>query len=151
MHEGESFYVFNHWDYGMVLIFVLILCVMIWYNKLPPVSSLRDFVNIWNSRGGNILMLIYLTVYALRVSMRLIYHFVDLISEGKLDEKSAIMMVAVSFVTGSVFGLFSGALIKTMTGTEGGMPVPPVSPLGAQSSTQQSVNSITTSAPEVKP
>ncbi len=142
MHEGEAFYVFNHWDYGMCLIFVLILVVMIWNNKLPAVSSVRDFVNIWNSRGGNILMLIYLTVYALRVSMRLIYHFVDLISEGKLDEKSAIMMVAVSFVTGSVFGLFSGALIKTMTGTEGGMPVPPVGPNGSQTSTQSVVSTL---------
>jgi len=35
-----------------------------------------------------------------------------------------------AFLTGSVYGLFAGALIKTMTGSEGGTPVPPATPEG---------------------
>jgi hypothetical protein len=145
MHEGESFYVFNWVDYGTVLAFVLIWAFLQYREKLPPVASFRDFVNIWNSRGGNILVLLALTIYSLRISMRLIYHFVALISEGKIDEKSAIIMVSVSWLTGGVFGLFAGALIKTMTGSEGGTPVPPtIAP--EQSSSVSTVTSATSSA-----
>jgi hypothetical protein len=117
-------------------------------GKLPAIGTFRDFVNVWNSRGGNIIVLLALSLYSFRVAMRFFYHVVGLISSGKLDEKSATMMLGVQFVTGSVFGLFAGALIKTMTGSEGGT----ITPAALPPNTEKSVIVKTESAsPKEKP
>jgi hypothetical protein len=55
----------------------------------------------------------------------LIYHLIELSSEGKLDPTNAVVAVAIAYVTGQVSGAFMGALLKTMTGNEGGTSVPP--------------------------
>src|ERR1700689_2747377 len=132
----------------MFAIFALVWTVLILRSKAPSTDSFRDFVNVWNSRGGNIMVLLCLSIYTFRVGMRFFYHAIDLVSTGKLDEKSALLMLGVQWVTGSVFGLFAGALIKTMTGQEGGTPVPPAAP---SSSITTSTSTSNTTSPVVPP
>jgi len=128
MHEGETLYTLSLWDALILFAFVGIWLVLVLTRRSPSISSFREFVNLLNSRGGNILILMAATFYAFRAAMRLFYHVIGMISEGKLDEKSAVMMMALAFVTGTVFGQFSGALLKTMTGHESDSSAPPASP-----------------------
>ena len=125
MHEGESLYVFNWHDAMLIGIFLAAWIFLRLKDKAPSVNEIRDFANIWNSRGGNIVILVGLTVYSLRIAIRLIYHLIELSSSGKLDPTNAIVAVAIAYVTGQVSGAFMGALLKTMTGNEGGTSVPP--------------------------
>lgn len=125
---GESLYVFSWADFLFVGLVIGAWIFMKWFDKAPTVSEIRDFINVWNSRGGNIVVLLALTVYSIRVAMRLIYHVIELAQDGKLDSTNAVIAVALAFVTGSLYGTFSGALIKTMTGNEGGTAIPPAAP-----------------------
>lgn len=131
MQTGEQLFSIRWIDVSVIAICVIAWMTLLIRSKAPSVDSFRDFVNTWNSRGGNIIILLGLSIYSFRVGMRFFYHAIGLVSAGKLDEKSALLMLGVQWVTGSVFGLFAGALIKTMTGQEGGTPVPPVTPPGS--------------------
>src|SRR5579863_1002568 len=99
MHEGESLYVFTYFDFAMASLFVAAWIYLRTKDKAPSVNEIRDFVNVFNSRGGNIVVLLALTVYSIRVAMRFIYHVITLAEEGKLDTTNAVIAVAMAFVT----------------------------------------------------
>src|ERR1700677_754279 len=117
MHEGEQLFSVSWIDVVIFGAIIGVWMILLLKGKSPSIVDFRDFVNVWNSRGGNIIILLGLSIYSFRVGMRFFYHAVGLITEGKLDEKSALLMLAVQWITGSVFGMFAGALIKTMTGS----------------------------------
>ena len=145
MHDGEGLYIFNKWDALFALIVMGLTFALFYKGKMPSVSSFRDFINIWNSRGGNIVLLSAMTWYFFRASMRMFYHLVALISTGKLDSKEGITQLFVAFATNTAFSFCFGALVKTMTGSEGGTPVPPVQPASSVSTTTST--SITSNEP----
>ena len=119
MSPGESLYTFNWQDHALVAVLVLVWLALLYSRRAPSIDSVRQFVNLFNSRGGNILVLLWCTIYSFRVAMRLFYHLIELVASGKIDQKDGIVQVAIAFATATVFGMFSGALIKTMTGHEG--------------------------------
>lgn len=125
MHEGEALYTFGWHDAVFAGVLIAAMFVLIWKNKMPTIGGFRDFVNVVNSRGGNILVLGWLTLYSFRAAMRMFYHLMDLIAQGKLDGRDGVTQLFITFATAQAFGFFAGALIKTMTGSEGGTPVPP--------------------------
>jgi len=119
MSPGESLYTFNWQDHALVAVLVVVWLALLYSRRAPSIDSVRQFVNLFNSRGGNILVLLWCTIYSFRVAMRLFYHLIELVASGKIDQKDGIVQVAIAFATATVFGMFSGALIKTMTGHEG--------------------------------
>lgn len=118
MHEGEALYTLNNRDALLLLLFVVLWVALIWTRRAPTADSWRAFVNVLDSRGGNILILLGGTIYSFRAAMRLFYHAIDLVVEGKLGKDDAILLMALTFVTGTVFGQFSGALMKTLHGKD---------------------------------
>jgi len=76
MQSPETFYVWGWPEYSFIAILLIGWIVLVYTNKAPSVNSIRDFVNVWNSRGGNIVVLVGLTVYAIHTCMRFMYHIV---------------------------------------------------------------------------
>ena len=66
------------------------------HNRLPSISGFQAFVSSFNSRGGNIVVLSFFTGWIL------------------VEVHWGIMPL--NFWTGTAFGAFAGALLKTMTG-----------------------------------
>jgi len=125
MAPGESLYTFNWLDYSLAAAVIFAWLLLLYTRRAPSIDSIRQFVNLFNSRGGNIIVLLWCTLYSFRVAMRLFYHLIELIVAGKLDEKSGVVQVSIAFATATVFGMFAGALVKTMTGHEGEYTSPP--------------------------
>lgn len=118
MHEGESLYTFSNADRGILLAIIAVWLLLVWFKRAPSADSWRAFVNVFDSKGGNILILLAGTIYSFRAAMRLFYHAIELAVEGKLDKENTILMMGLTFVCGTVFGQFSGALMKTMHGSD---------------------------------
>lgn len=149
---GESLYTFHWQDYAFFFgCFIVPWIVLRWFGKAPSIAEIRDFANIWNSQGGVIVILTALTVYGLRVSMRFLYHILELAQQMKLDTVDGHVQLMLAFVTSNVFMLFAGALIKTMTGMEGGTPVPPVVQPGTSASSTISTSITAEATPTDKP
>ena len=105
----------NRWDVYIVLVVVVYVFLSI-AGKLPAVESIRRFISTLDDRGGNIVVLVIFSGWFFTVSIRLFYYAIGLISENKLDAKDAILMMALTWVTGSVFGGSFGAFLKTLNG-----------------------------------
>ena len=98
------------------IFFLLVWAMMQCYGKLPSMDSVQSFVTMFNSRGGNILVLSLGSVYFFKYAMYLFLHLLHLASEGKITPDNAFALMATQFLTTTAFGAFSGALLKTMTG-----------------------------------
>lgn len=90
--------------------------VMQWHRKLPTIDSLHALAEVVNSRGGNILVLIGLTVFFFMVSVKLFYKVIDFEVGGYIKQDDAFVLMALQFVMGTMTGGFSAALLKTMNG-----------------------------------
>ena len=103
----------------VILIFSLIaIAVFIWFKKYPPMEDIASLSNVLNSRGGNILVLIILSILFFQVGMKFMYYLMDLIVQNKLSPDNAMAMLGIQWCTGAAFGGAFGALLKTMTGEE---------------------------------
>ena len=141
MSGSEGLYQFGRWDYLVFAVFIAIYLFLVLTNKLPSIESFSKFVAVFNSVGGNILLLALFTFYAIRIAMRMFYHLLNL-SEAVMSKDQAIVTAVIAFVTGTLVGNFSGALLKTMTGA-GGTP--------AQETKQPTPPETPPPTPEVKP
>lgn len=112
-------------EYAFIVLVLLLWAFMAYRNKLPNMQAFKDFADVINSAGGNILLLTGFTAWSLSISMRFFYYLLAL-PDDRLSKSDAIVTAGITFVTGSVFGLFAGALIKTLTGgkANGTLPVP---------------------------
>jgi len=134
VHEGEQYYTFGWKETLFFLVPVVVWLFLKALKSEPEVHSMKMFVNLTNSRGGNILVCLFLTIYFFAASMRLFYHALDLIVNNKLDPTSAVLMMALQFVTGTAFGGAFGALLKTMSpDLETRTPLPGQTPGGSKS------------------
>lgn len=99
-----------------VFAFVSLFVVLLWHGKLPSVESIQGLATISATKGGNIIILMVMAFSFFFAGMRLIYYCLGLSVDGKITVDNAVMMLAISFVTGTAFGNVMGALLKTMTG-----------------------------------
>ena len=109
----------NHffwWMEGTVLLVIIIIAVFGWFGKLPSISQMREAMELINSRGGNILLLLAATIIGTGASLRLFYYVIQLSVDGKVAQDNVFAIMSLTFVTGTVTGNFQGALLKTMTG-----------------------------------
>jgi hypothetical protein len=119
VHEGESLYLANKWDligFGGV---AFILLLLIFSDRIPSINIIRQFVEIINTRGGNILLLAFFSWIFFRSAMLFIYHILALaqVDGNTVDKSQAVVTAGLGFVTGSAFGGAWGALLKTMSPT----------------------------------
>jgi hypothetical protein len=108
-----------------VILIVSVYLFLAVSNKLPAVESIRRFISTLDDRGGNIVVLAGFSAWFFTASIRLFYYAISLIANGKIDAKDAILMMALTWVTGSVFGGSFGALLKTLNGQ---VSTPPPNP-----------------------
>jgi hypothetical protein len=92
------------------------LFVLLYTKRMPSVEHMKEFATILNSKGGNIFVLMVMSLWFFILGMRFFYYSLGLIVQGKLTPDNAVLLMGVTFITGSAFGGFSGALLKTMTG-----------------------------------
>lgn len=119
LQHVESYYTITMYDLAILL--VLLACGMYLQvsKKGPSMSSMREFVNLTNTRGGNIVILGGFSVWFFSASMRLFYHAFAMIAGKSLTPDDAILLMGLQFVTGAGFGGAFGSMLKTMTGSDG--------------------------------
>lgn len=99
-----------------IFAFTLLFVFLLWHKKLPTVESIQGLATVSATKGGNIIILMVMAFSFFFAGMRLIYYCLGLSVDGKITVDNAVMMLAISFVTGTAFGNVMGALLKTMTG-----------------------------------
>jgi len=117
--------IFAHIDFYGFAMFFLTLVILLWFKRLPSIDSYERFLHSLDSRGGNILILTGLTWYSASQAIKLFWHLIYLVHDGKLQGNDGVTQVAISFVTTTLAGGFSGALIKTLTGMSDPITIPP--------------------------
>jgi len=130
MTSGADFFTIG---WPQLLIFGVLLAVYVFLsfaNKLPSMGAFKDFADVVNSAGGNIILLAGFAAVALKISMQFFYYILAL-SPDAFNKQQGIITAGIAYVTGSVFGTFSGALIKTLTGGKANGMTPPPTQLAA--------------------
>jgi hypothetical protein len=131
MHSGEEWFQAGWPEYLFLIAFVVIALTLIFMKRGPTMKAFQDFVDTINTAGGHIVILTIFTGWFFVSAMRFFFHTLGLPDEV-ITKHDAIIMNAVSFLTGSAFGGAWGALIKTMSGGKAnGSTPPPVNPAGA--------------------
>lgn len=119
LRSYENYFIFSRYDFLLIVVIGLVGLILQLAGKGPEVRAMREFVNLLNSRGGNILVLGMFGIWFFSAAMRLFYHALSMVAEGKLDNSNAILLMGLQFVTGSAFGAAFGSMLKTMTGSDG--------------------------------
>jgi hypothetical protein len=114
----------TRWDfYFTFLVAVYVLLKMT--NNLPAVESIRRLMSALDDRGGNIVVLVALTVWFFAQAIYMFYFAINMIGSGKIDGKDAVLLMGLQFVTGVAFGGSFGALLKTLNGQVSTSPPSP--------------------------
>ncbi len=100
--------------WGLLFIFGLLVYWLQFNGRMPSVQGWHSFVDSLNSRGGNIFILVVLSIWLFKHSMNLFYYVMGKMNAASLGPQDAPTMMALQFVTGSAGAAF-GALLKTMT------------------------------------
>ena len=129
IHTGEEWFRIGWQEYTAVGILILVYLILVFANKLPSMASFKDFADTINSAGGHIILLSIFSGWFFISAMRFFFHSLSLPDEV-ITKHDALVMNAVSFLTGSAFGGAWGALIKTMSGgkANGNGAPPPATP-----------------------
>jgi hypothetical protein len=80
-------------------------------------DSLNKVGEIFASRGGNIIILVSLTVLFFGVAMGLGYHILAMVEQKTLTSDNTLAVMLIQFVTGTAFGTALGALIQLLGGS----------------------------------
>jgi hypothetical protein len=94
----------------------LVLVVFGWFGKLPTAETLTKLMEVINTRGGNIMLLLFGTILGTSATMRLFYYVIQLSVDGKVMQDNVFALMGLTFLSGTITGGFMGALLKTMTG-----------------------------------
>jgi hypothetical protein len=124
MHTGEELLLWSWPQYALIAAIMLSYLVLSFANRLPSMNSFKEFADIINSAGGNIILLALLTVWSIKIAMQFFYHILAL-PPDQFDKASSIITAGITYVQGGLSGMFLGALIKTLTGGKAnGIPSP---------------------------
>lgn len=110
----------DYWMVGLALIAMFggFSFLKIW----PNIDSLTRLVDMINTKGGNIILLMWLSVYFYHDTMAAYWSVVELIKGGTIASDNGIALNALTF-SSTAFGAVSGALLKVMSGEESKPPV----------------------------
>jgi len=115
MHTGEEWFKAGWPEYLFLSLVLTIVLILVFSKRGPTMKSFQDFIDTINTAGGHIVILTLFTAWFFVSAMRFFFHTLGLPDEV-ITKHDAIIMNAVSFLTGSAFGGAWGALIKTMSG-----------------------------------
>lgn len=122
---GEEWFQIQWPQYAILAAMLITYLALAYTNKLPSMQAFKDFADVINSAGGNIILLALFTAWSIKIAMQFFYHILALSSET-ISKQDAIVTAGIAFVTGTLVGTFAGALIKTMTGAKAnGQPAAP--------------------------
>lgn len=129
-HTGEEFFSWAWPQYALLGAVLVCYMVLAFRNKLPGMQSFKDFLDAVNSGGGHIFLLTILSVWSIKIAMQFFYHLLGLPAE-QVDKNSAIVTAGITFVQGTLVGMFVSALLKTMSGgkANGNTPQPAPAPV----------------------
>lgn len=125
MHTGEEFFTWSWPQYALIAALIGSYLLLNFANRLPSMTAFKDFADIINTAGGNIILLALLTVWSIKIAMQFFYHLLALPPE-QFDKASSIVTAGITYVQGGLSGMFIGALIKTLTGGKANGTPPPV-------------------------
>ena len=125
MRTGEEFLTWGWEQYAILAVILAIYLCLALRNKLPSMGAFKDFLDAVNSVGGHIFLLTLLTVWSIKIAMQFFYHLLSLPQE-QIDKGSAIITAGLTFVQGTLVGMFVSALLKTMTGGKANGTTPAV-------------------------
>lgn len=109
----------DRYDILYVLIGAVIVYLVLAYRRLlPSVDSLQSLATVANTKGGNILVLLFLTLVFFFTGIGLIYWSLNRMVEGKLSADNAVLMMGLSFVLGTAFGGSFSSMLKVMSGED---------------------------------
>jgi hypothetical protein len=97
-------------------LFLVLIAFMQWHGKLPSVQSIAALASVTNSKGGNILVLAAFSTLFFFSAVKMIYWSIEKMIEGKLEPANAVVMMGLTFVTGSAFGGSFSSMLKAMSG-----------------------------------
>jgi hypothetical protein len=124
MHTGEEWFSLHLPQYIMLAVLFLGYMVLTFSDRLPKMSSFKDFLDAVNSAGGHIFLLTLLTLWSIKIAMQFFYHILSL--PDVMTKDQAIVTAGITFVQGTLAGTFIGALLKTMSGGKAnGTTLPP--------------------------
>lgn len=105
---------FNFGWHGAAIFAVCVWLFLVFTNKTPEVRTIKYFISALNDRGGHLLILLVLVIYFFEHSIGIFKWALTLRVAGKIEAEDAILLMALSFVTGSAFGGAASVFYKTM-------------------------------------
>jgi hypothetical protein len=124
---GEEWFTFG-WPHALILgLLTLIYLLLTFANKLPSMASFKDFADTINSAGGHIIILTLFSAWFFVAAMRFFFHILAMPGDT-ITKENALVMIGVTFVTGTAFGGAWGALLKTMSGVKANGVAPSPTP-----------------------
>lgn len=112
MHTNLICYLVFFWS----LAALFAACFFWWKERFPSIEAFQKFIELVNTKGGNILVLLFMSLIGTFASVRFLYYIVQLSVDGKLQQDNSFALLAISFLTNTLTGAFIGAMLKTMTG-----------------------------------
>ena len=106
----------GHVDYLAGIVVLIMVFLLIILKRMPSVEGFEHFLASLNSKGGNIAILTLFTYIAMVQTVRWFYHILGMVTAHQLTESNSIATLGAQFLTTTVFGMFAGALISTLTG-----------------------------------
>ena len=119
------FWAFTWQGYIGVGILLFVLLYMHAKGKGIDLDAVKDAVSFLNSKGGNILVLLALTVFFFKSAMEMYYRMIYMIASKAITPDNAVAINGWTFVTGVAFGGAFAALLKSLGGEEPQQKVPP--------------------------
>lgn len=100
-----------------IAIIVVAFAALAWFDKLPSIDAFTRFVEVWNTRGGNIVILAACTLISAWASVRMFIWVIDLSAHKLITLDNVFAVSSLNWLTGFLTAGFLGALLKTMDGS----------------------------------
>lgn len=103
-------------------VLILLYAFFQYTGKLPSIESVQALANVVNTKGGNILALAAFSLVFFFTGLGLIYWSLNRMMESKLTVDNAVLMMGLSWISGTAFGGAFSSMLKVMSGEESVLP-----------------------------
>jgi hypothetical protein len=100
----------------LLLLLTVFVFVLAYTRRLPPIWDIKLMLSTVNDKGGQILLLVSLSCWFFSVAMKMFYFAIQKVADKSLTPDNAVLLMGLTFVTGTAFGGSFGAFLKTLDG-----------------------------------